>query len=90
MKIKKCWKKTRITPTGQEYECIFILDENGITHGFTEDPANTDYQQYLEWVSQGNEPLPPDPIPEPEPLTAQQKLEAAGLTIEELKQLLGL
>ena len=28
--------------------------------------------------------------PEPEPLTAQQKLEAAGLTVEELKDLLGL
>jgi len=28
--------------------------------------------------------------PEPEPLTAQQKLEAAGLTVEELKGLLGL
>ena len=54
------------------------------------DPANTDYQQYLEWVSQGNTPLPPDPIPEPEPLTPQQKLEAAGLSIEELKELLGL
>jgi hypothetical protein len=22
------------------------------------DPANTDYQEYLEWVSEGNEPLP--------------------------------
>jgi len=55
-----------------------------------QDPANTDYQQYLEWIAQGNEPLPPDPIPEPEPLTAQQKLEAAGLTVEELKGLLGL
>ena len=54
------------------------------------DPANTDYQQYLLWVSQGNTPLPPDPIPEPEPLTPQQKLEAAGLSIEELKELLGL
>lgn len=54
------------------------------------DPANTDYQQYLLWVSQGNNPLPPDPIPEPEPLTAQQKLEAAGLSVEELKGLLGL
>jgi len=28
--------------------------------------------------------------PTPEPLTAQQKLEAMGLTIEELKDLLGL
>lgn len=32
----------------------------------------------------------PDPISEPEPLTARQKLEAAGLTVEELKELLGL
>jgi hypothetical protein len=24
------------------------------------DPANTDYQQYLEWVSEGNTPLPAD------------------------------
>jgi hypothetical protein len=48
-------------------------------------------EEYLEWVSQGNTPLPPDPIPEPEPLTAQQKLEAAGLSNQrELKELLGL
>jgi len=24
------------------------------------DPANTDYQAYLEWLAEGNEPLPPD------------------------------
>jgi len=54
------------------------------------DPGNTDYQQYLKWLEEGNTPLPPDPIPEPEPLTPQQKLEAAGLTVEELKDLLGL
>ena len=24
------------------------------------DPANTDYQEYLKWVSEGNTPLPPD------------------------------
>lgn len=54
------------------------------------DPSNIDYQQYLKWLEDGNEPLPPDPIPEPEPLTPQQKLEAAGLSVEELKELLGL
>ncbi|QPX47968.1 hypothetical protein PQC13_gp003 [Synechococcus phage S-SRM01] len=54
------------------------------------DPDNTDYQEYLRWLEEGNEPLPPDPIPEPEPLTPQQKLEQAGLSIEELKELLGL
>lgn len=69
------------------YETIKRLSDNTF---IPPDPANTDYQQYLLWLEEGNEPLPPDPIPEPEPLTAQQKLEAAGLTIEELKELLGL
>jgi len=31
------------------------------------DPANTDYQAYLQWLAEGNEPLPPD---EPEGQTA--------------------
>jgi hypothetical protein len=24
------------------------------------DPTNTDYQHYLAWLAQGNQPLPPD------------------------------
>jgi hypothetical protein len=29
-------------------------------YGIPFDPANTDYQTYLAWVAEGNEPLPPD------------------------------
>jgi hypothetical protein len=69
------------------YETIKRLSDNAF---IPQDPANTDYQQYLLWLEEGNTPLPADLLPEPEPLTPQQKLEAAGLSVEELKELLGL
>jgi hypothetical protein len=54
------------------------------------DPANTDYQAYLAWLSEGNTPEPaPEPEPPPE-LTPEQKLAASGLSVEDLRQLLGL
>ena len=54
------------------------------------DPANTDYAAYLAWVEAGYTPEPA-PIPEPPvELTPAEKLAASGLTVDELKGLLGL
>ena len=54
------------------------------------DPANTDYAAYLAWLDAGNTPEPAPEPPAPPVLTTEQKLEAAGLTVAELKELLGL
>jgi len=54
------------------------------------DPANTDYAAYLAWLEAGNTPdLAPTPVP-PVPLTPAEKLAIAGLSVDELKDLLGL
>jgi hypothetical protein len=54
------------------------------------DPANRDYRDYLEWVAAGNEPEPAPVPPASVELTPTEKLAASGLTVEELKTLLGL
>ena len=67
---------------------ILRLEDNA---SIPADPANRDYREYLEWVEAGNMPEPAAaPLPPPPPLTTEQKLEAAGLTVAELKELLGL
>ena len=54
------------------------------------DPGNRDYREYLDWLEAGNTPEPAPPL-EPAPiLTTEQKLNAAGLTVAELKELFGL
>jgi len=47
---------------GQPAQCIKRLSDNAF---IPFDPANTDYQEYLEWVAAGNEPSPPDTPDEP-------------------------
>jgi hypothetical protein len=37
--------------------CILVVDENNKTKmAIPLDPNNTDYQEYLEWVAEGNTP----------------------------------
>jgi hypothetical protein len=42
-------------------ECIQKTNEDGSISSIPKDEANTDYQKYLQWLSEGNIPLPPDP-----------------------------
>lgn len=50
------------TSLGQD--AAIKTNENGSITSFLFDPANTDYQKYLQWLSEGNEPTPPDEVTE--------------------------
>jgi hypothetical protein len=41
-------------------QTLVIKTDNNISISFIEDLSNTDYQEYLKWLSEGNEPLPAD------------------------------
>ena len=40
-------------------DCILRLSDKA---SIPPDPANTDYQAYLRWLEEGNEPLPADEV----------------------------
>ena len=44
-------------PHGGDVNSVRRLSDNA---SIPFDPANTDYQEYLKWVAEGNEPLPAD------------------------------
>jgi hypothetical protein len=52
------YKQYKDTITGETAAHAIIRTTDGACIPF--DPANTDYQKYLEWVAAGNTPLPAD------------------------------
>ena len=51
------YKKLINSITGEESNCVKRLFDNAY---IPFDPANTDYQAYLKWLSEGNTQLPQD------------------------------
>ena len=49
------------------FDLVFQKDASGVIrlsdNAFIPfDPTNTDYQEYLKWLAEGNEPLPADEV----------------------------
>lgn len=55
-----------------------------------ENNGTPEWREHQAWLAEGNEPLPAPEPPVPPVLTPEQKLANAGLTVDELKTLLGL
>jgi len=81
------YKRLSIDPTtGKERNEIQRMSDNAY---IPFDPDNTDYQEYLAWLAEGNTPAPYVAPPVPSPLTTEEKvtklLSDYGLSREELK-----
>jgi len=42
------------------HESVSLFKDTEFVMNIPFDPDNTDYQKYLKWVAEGNEPLPAD------------------------------
>ena len=62
-------------------------DDQGEVWFIPTDPRNRDYSEFLSSGATAAPYVAPEP---PAPLTPEQKLEQSGLTVDELKGLLGL
>jgi hypothetical protein len=43
-----------------EPDAVLRVNDDGSQTSFLFDPANSDYQQYLKWLEEGNTPEPAD------------------------------
>ena len=48
------------TLEGWVVQSVIRIDENSKQYSIPFDPANTDYQAYLKWLEEGNQPQPAD------------------------------
>jgi hypothetical protein len=48
----------KTNPLVDEANAAYYTNEKGQMISFLFDPDNTDYQEYLKWVAEGNTPLP--------------------------------
>jgi hypothetical protein len=52
--------KLKIDAVSNRVSSVFRTNQDGTISSIPFDPANTDYQEYLKWVAEGNEPEPAD------------------------------
>jgi len=50
----------KLTPPDKSYNKVVMVVRVYDNVWIPFDPANRDYQEYLEWLAEGNTPLPPD------------------------------
>lgn len=51
----RTFEKVKVTIGDNVVESIKMIDEDGVTWSVPMDPANSDYQQYLEWLAEQEE-----------------------------------
>jgi len=61
---------------------VLKFNEDGFTLSIPFIKGNTDYEEYLKWLAEGNTPEPPDPQPEPVNMpTMQEEIAALKLVV---------